>query len=170
MRVSIIAAMAKNRVIGIDNGLPWHLPEDLKHFKETTQGKTIIMGRKTFESMGRALPKRRNIVVSRNPEFEAEGCEVTSSLERALELCRQADDQEVFIIGGHSLFKDGLNIADRLYLTVIDKEFEGDTYFPAYSLDSYNIVRNEQHQQQASEDGKLEKLDFAFVTAERKKK
>lgn len=136
--ISIIVAMAKNRVIGKDNDMPWgRLPIDLRHFKLVTEGNPIIMGRKTYESIGRPLPKRRNIVLSRN-KTEIKGCEVVSSLEEALELVK--NEKEVFIIGGGYLYKEALNIADKLFLTHIDAEFEGDTFFPKYEhLNFYEI-------------------------------
>jgi dihydrofolate reductase len=128
MIISLIVAMAHNRVIGKDNGMPWHLPADLKHFKQITTGKPVIMGRKTFESIGKALPNRRNIVVSRNAEYQAAGCEVVTSLEAALALVKDAP--EICIIGGAQLFEQALPMADRLYMTFIDLQVEGDTFFP----------------------------------------
>ena len=129
MIISMIVARSENGVIGKDNQLPWHLPADLKQFKAITMGHTIIMGRKTFESIGKALPGRRSIVVSRNPEFKAEGAEVVNSLGEGLKACRGED--EVFIIGGASLYQKAfeLNIIQRVYLTVIFADFEGDTFF-----------------------------------------
>ena len=127
-RLSLIVAMDENRLIGSDNGLPWHLPADLAYFKRTTMGKAIVMGRKTFESIGRPLPGRRNIVVSRNPDFRAAGCEVVADIDEALALC--AGDEEVMLIGGASLYLQTLPRADRLYLTLIHHAFDGDTWFP----------------------------------------
>jgi len=128
--ISLVAAMAKNRVIGKDNQMPWHLPADLQHFKNVTMGKPIIMGRKTFESIGRALPGRRNIVITSNPDFSAEGCDSASSFEQALALVAEAE--EVMVIGGGSLYQQTLPLADRLYLTFIALEVDGDTHFPQY--------------------------------------
>ncbi|WP_108306808.1 dihydrofolate reductase [Metalysinibacillus jejuensis] len=128
--ISLIVAHDKNRVIGNDNKMPWHLPGDLQYFKETTMGKPMIMGRKTFESIGRALPGRRNIVISRNKAYEAEGIELASTLEEALRLAGNVE--EVMIIGGEQIFTASLPLADRLYITKIDYAFEGDTYFPSY--------------------------------------
>ena len=136
--ISIIVAMAKNRVIGKDNDMPWgRLPIDLRHFKLVTEGNPIIMGRKTYESIGRPLPNRRNIVLSRQ-DIEIEGCEVVSSLKDAISLL--INEKEIFIIGGGHLYKEALTIADKLFLTHIDAEFDGDTFFPEYEhLDFYEI-------------------------------
>lgn len=124
----MIAAMAENRVIGRDNQLPWHLPADLAHFKRLTLGHTLIMGRRTYESIGRPLPQRRSIVVSRNPTFTAPGVEVASSLDAALQLA--AGDAEVFVIGGAELFRLAWPRAQRLYLTRVHAEVPGDTFLP----------------------------------------
>ena len=125
--LSLIVAMTKNRVIGRDNQMPWHLPADLAWFKKNTLGKPVIMGRKTFQSIGRALPNRKNIVLSRQG-FQADGIEVVSDLSQALALIK--GENEVMIIGGGHLFAETLPIADRLYLTEIDAELQGDTFFP----------------------------------------
>jgi dihydrofolate reductase len=124
--ISIIVAMSKNRVIGNNNTLIWHLPEDLKRFKELTTGNTIVMGRKTYESIGRPLPNRRSIIITRDPDYSVEGCEVVNSLEEALLL----SNSDCFIIGGGEIYRQAIDIADRIYLTLINKEFEGDTSFP----------------------------------------
>jgi dihydrofolate reductase len=127
-RVSLIVAMAKNRVIGANGRLPWHLSSDLKRFKALTMGHHIIMGRKTFESIGRLLPGRTTIVITRNPGWKFEGAVVADSLQRALDLA--SGDSEVFVIGGQEVFREALPLADRIYLTEIDRDFEGDTFFP----------------------------------------
>jgi dihydrofolate reductase len=124
--INIIVAMSKNRVIGDSNTLIWHLPEDLKRFKQLTTGNTIVMGRKTYESIGRPLPNRRSIIITRDLNYFVEDCEVVNSLEEALLL----SNNDCFIIGGGEIYKQSINIADKLYLTLIDKEFEGDTVFP----------------------------------------
>lgn len=124
--IKIIVAMSKNRVIGDSNTLIWHLPEDLKRFKELTTGNTIVMGRKTYESIGKPLPNRRSIIITRDTEYSVDGCEVVNSLEEALLL----SNSNCFIIGGGEIYRQSINIADRIYLTLIDKEFEGDTLFP----------------------------------------
>lgn len=135
--ISLIVAHDKNRVIGHKNRMPWHLPGDLKYFKEKTMGKPIIMGRKTFESIGRPLPGRRNIVITRNRDYEREGIEAASSLDEALKLA--GDAEEIMVIGGEQIFRLALPMADRLYVTQINHTFEGDTYFPEYG-DEWKIV------------------------------
>jgi dihydrofolate reductase len=128
--VSLVAALARNRVIGAGSRLPWYLPEDLRRFKRLTMGAPVIMGRKTHESIGKPLPGRRNIVVTRQPGARWEGCEVAGSLEAAL--AAAGDAPEVFVIGGAELYAAALPRADRLHLTLIDAEYEGDALFPAF--------------------------------------
>jgi dihydrofolate reductase len=128
MPVNLIVAMAKNRVIGIDNKMPWHLPADFAWFKKNTLGHPVIMGRKTFESIGKPLPGRRNIVVSRNREWRADGCDVFISLDAALASCTSSE--EIFVIGGATLYSEALPVADRLYITEVNVALEGDTFFP----------------------------------------
>ncbi len=141
--ISIIAAMARNRVIGKDNDLIWHLPADLKHFKEKTLGKPVIMGRKTFESMEEALPGRTNIVITRQPDYKAPGCLVADSLEHALELV--SGEPEIFIAGGGEIYEQAIPIADRMYITIIEHEFDGDTYFPKFVAGEWEIVEETKH-------------------------
>ena len=129
MILAAIVAFSRNRVIGRDGDMPWHLPEDLKFFKRTTRGKPVIMGRRTFEALGKALPGRRNIVITRNPGFSASDCQRAASLDAALALVDSAE--EAFIIGGGQLYRQALPRLDRLYLTEIDTEIPGDTFFPA---------------------------------------
>jgi len=124
--IQIIAAISKNRVLGKDNKLLWRLSNDLKRFKEITTGHTVVMGRKTFESIGRPLPQRRNIIVSRNEDLVIEGVEVVSSLEEAFLLT----GEDCFVIGGGEIYKQALEFTDKLYLTIVDCEIEGDTFFP----------------------------------------
>lgn len=145
MKVSLIAAMSKNRVIGKDNDLPWHLPKDLKHFKNTTHGHHVIMGRLTYESQGRLLPGRTNIILTRQPDFEVEGAIMASSIEEALDICRKKGEEEAFIIGGQKVFEQSLDIADRIYLTVIDHTFFGDAFFPELE-DRWKEVSSEHHE------------------------
>ena len=128
-KITIIAAMARNRAIGMNGDMPWHLPGELKHFKETTMGKPIVMGRKTWESIGRALPGRQNIVVTTNRAYSAPGCDVAGSLEDAIE---RAVGMEVMIIGGGQLYRQALALADRMILTRVDCEPEADTWFPEW--------------------------------------
>ncbi|KZN47551.1 type 3 dihydrofolate reductase [Pseudoalteromonas luteoviolacea] len=144
MVISMIAAMAKDRVIGEDNKMPWHLPADLQHFKRVTMGKPVIMGRKTFESIGRPLPGRRNIVITRNAEYTAEGIEVASSTEAALAMVDKID--EVMVIGGGNIYEQFLPLCNRLYLTYIDVEVGGDTRFPDHTeVGSWVEVESESH-------------------------
>lgn len=137
--LAMVAAMAKNRVIGKDGGLPWHHPEDLKHFMRVTKGHAIIMGRATYDSVGKPLKDRRNIIVSRDRTLRAEGCEVVDSLERALELARE-HDEEPRIIGGAQLYALALPLATRMWLTYLDEEYEGDTYFPEFDPNEWQEV------------------------------
>jgi dihydrofolate reductase len=143
MRKSLVVAMARNRVIGRDNALPWRLPAELAHFKRVTMGHPIIMGRRTYESIGRPLPGRMNIVVSRNRDFEAPGCTVVDSLEKAYAAAGNA--QEVSIIGGTSLFEAALPTADCLHLTEVEADVEGDTWFPDFDRSRWNQVEIERH-------------------------
>jgi len=139
--LSLIAAMTRDHVIGLDGDMPWHLPADLAHFKRLTSGKPIIMGRKTFDSIGRPLPKRRNIVITRNPDWSNEGVEVAHSLEAAIELTKQED--ETMIIGGATLYNASLSAAHRLYITWIDAKVSGDTHFPNWSESQFSMVSEE---------------------------
>lgn len=137
MKLSLIAAVAKNNIIGNDNKLIWHLPADLKHFKNTTSGHTIIMGRKTFDSIGKPLPNRRNIIVTRNEELEIEGCEIYHTLQDAIDACSK--EGEVFIVGGAEIYRQALHAADKIYLTRIYADFEGDATFPTFSLSEWRL-------------------------------
>jgi len=128
--ISLVCAMANNRVIGKDNKMPWHLPADLKHFKAVTMDKPIVMGRKTYESIGRPLPGRQNVIISRNSEYQVDGCDVVDSIDSALQLL--SSDDEVMIIGGGFLYSQMIELADKLYLTFIDLDVAGDIYFPEY--------------------------------------
>ena len=136
-KITVVAAMARNRAIGLGGAMPWHLPRELKHFKQTTMGKPIVMGRKTWESIGRALPGRQNIVVTRNPEFIAEGCDVVSSLEAAAEA---SAGNEVMVIGGGQLYTQALPFADRMVLTTVECEPEADTWFPDWDESEWRTV------------------------------
>lgn len=145
MRIAMIAAMANNRVIGKDNQMPWHLPADLKHFKKVTLGKPVIMGRKTYQSIGKALPGRRNIVISRQSGALSTDADWVQSIEQALALVQQ--DAEVMIIGGAEIYRQVLPIADRLYITDIDLAVEGDAFFPDYqAAGRWHESAFEQHQ------------------------
>ncbi|MCO6056265.1 dihydrofolate reductase [Pseudomonas sp. MOB-449] len=146
----LIAALAQNRVIGRDNQLPWHLPADLKHFKAMTLGKPIIMGRKTWDSLGRPLPGRLNLVVSRQSDLVLEGAEVLPSLEAAVERAeawaREEDAEELMLIGGAQLYAEGLAAADRLYLTRVELAPEGDAYFPEVSQQDWHLASSIEHE------------------------
>lgn len=162
MMVSLIAAMDKNRAIGIENCLPWHLPADLQHFKKMTLGKPVLMGRNTFESIGKPLPGRLNIVVSRDPRYQAVGCTMASSLDDAL-IKAQGHD-EVMIMGGASFYAQTLAHAQRLYLTFVDTEVQGDAFFPAWEDSEWCEVAREHHL--ADEKNRF---NYDFVTLERVK-
>ena len=139
MLISLIAALARDNVIGRHNLMPWHMPADLRHFKEVTLGKPVVMGRRTFESIGRPLPGRRNVVITRNAAWQVEGVEIASSLDDALALL--SDYAEVMIIGGGQLYAEALPRAHRLYLTHIERDVEGgDTWFPDYSIYQWQKV------------------------------
>ncbi|GDX55444.1 dihydrofolate reductase [Methylophilaceae bacterium] len=158
-KLSIIVAMSSNRVIGVNNSLPWHLSEDLKHFKTLTTGHTIIMGRKTYESIGKPLPNRRNIVISRNLNAFYGGVEVVHSLEDAFSTA--SNDEEVFIIGGSNIYEQSLHLVEHLYITEIKKSFEGDAFFPEIDKSLWTESARETH---TSSDG----LEFSFVSLQRK--
>ena len=147
MRLSLIVAAAKNRVIGNNNQMPWHLPADFAYFKRVTTGHPIIMGRKTFESIGRPLPGRRNIVVSRNPDFHADGVEVVASLDRAISVCKsQQGCEDAFVIGGASLYTEALPRVDRIFLTEVDATPEGDTLFPLLDKNQWREITRERRE------------------------
>lgn len=156
MILSIIVASSENNVIGRDNGLIWHLSADLKRFKMLTTGHAIIMGRKTFESIGKALPNRRNIVISQNPAFHAEGCEVADSIDNALELV--AGESEVFVIGGGTIYNSLWNKADCLYLTLVHTDVAGDTVIPVVTNTEWDEVSREDFQADVKNE-----FDYSFI-------
>lgn len=158
--LSLIAAMAKNRVIGRNNALPWHLPEDLKYFKATTLGKPILMGRKTFDSIGKPLPGRTSVVLTRNPDWYFEGCLAVQSLDAAL--TQLADRDEILVIGGAELYQQTLPRAERLYLTEIDTDFEGDAWFPEFDRSQWQQISRQPHPDNGRGFG------FDFVVYQRK--
>lgn len=141
MKIALIVAIAENNAIGKDNELLWHLPADLKRFKEITTGHCIIMGRKTFESIGKPLPNRTSIIISRNLNYTQEGAHVVHSLNEAFELCK--NEEEVFIIGGGAIYKETIDMADRIYLTKVHQNFEADTFFPTIASEDWRIVKKE---------------------------
>ncbi|ACU03635.1 dihydrofolate reductase [Pedobacter heparinus] len=144
MTVSIVVAIAENNAIGKNNELLWHLPTDLKHFKQLTSGHTIIMGRKTFDSIGKPLPNRRNIVITRSNSLEIPGAEVVNNIDQALALCTA--EKEVFIVGGAEIYRQAMDKTDKIYLTTVHAGFEGDAYFPEIDRKKWEEVDNEPHQ------------------------
>lgn len=148
MTISMIAAMGSNRAIGKNNDIPWHLPDDFQYFKKTTEGHHVIMGRKNYESLPprfRPLPNRPNIVITRREHFDAAGCEVVNSLKEALDIARQNNEPEAFIIGGGEIYQLGLEVADKIYLTEIDSTFDGDTFFPPFNPDEWKETSRIHH-------------------------
>jgi dihydrofolate reductase len=145
--LSIIVAASENNVIGKDNKLLWHLPDDLRHFKRTTKGHHVITGRKTFESQGRPLPGRINIIVTRNKKYKAEGCTIVHSLDEALNSVQ--GDEEPFIIGGEQIYRMALPKVDKIYLTRVHARFEGDTFFPELDESQWQEISREYHEQDA---------------------
>ncbi|HIF52251.1 MAG TPA: type 3 dihydrofolate reductase [Thiotrichaceae bacterium] len=160
MQLSIIVAMDRNRVIGRGDTLPWHISTDLKNFKKITMGNPIIMGRKTHESIGRPLPGRENIILTRDKNYTSEGCTVLHSMDEIFEHCKEVD--EVMITGGSEIYKLSLEQATRLYLTEVHTEIEGDTFFPEFDRSEWREVSREDH----SSDEKNE-FDYSFVLLER---
>jgi dihydrofolate reductase len=168
MKISLIVAMASNRAIGLNGQMPWHLSADLKRFKQITMGSPILMGRKTFEAIGKPLPGRHNLVISRNTDFQAPGCEVFGDMNEALKQC--AGCTEVFVIGGATLYESLLPSADYLYLTKIDKDFAGDTFFPEFNSQDWREIERENIDDDPSVEFsyhflKLERLQKAPPTA-----
>ncbi|MCB0396037.1 MAG: dihydrofolate reductase [Flavobacteriales bacterium] len=161
MELSFIVAVAENNVIGQDNQLPWHLPADLKYFKKITTGHTIIMGRKTYESIGKPLPNRRSVIVTRQTGYEASGCTVVASIAEALDLC--SDEQEVFLIGGAELYSHAMDRADKLYITHIHHTIQGDRYFPEITKNTWKEIERED----CSADEK-NPYDYSFVVYKRR--
>jgi dihydrofolate reductase len=165
VRISLVAAMAENRVIGADNRLPWDLPADLKRFRSLTSGHPIIMGRKTFESIGRVLPGRTNIVVTRNPDYRVHGAVVVASLDAAFDTARgapgaQGEAGECFVIGGAEIYTLALPLADRLYLTEVHATVPGDAYFPEWPEHRFREAERERHEDPSG-------TAFSFVRLDR---
>lgn len=159
--ISIIAAMAENRVIGVNNTLPWRLPADLRHFRRLTTGHHVIMGRRNYESIGKPLPDRTNIVVTRNPRYQAPGCKVRHSLEEALH--DAGNDPEVFVIGGAEIYRQAMDKADRIYLTMVHADISGDTWFPEFDTREWNEISRARH-----EADEKNPYAYSFVTYDRK--
>ena len=160
--LSHIVAAAKNDVIGVNNGLPWNIPEDMKFFRETTKGKCLIMGRKTFESVGHPLPHRLNVVVTRQKDYHPEGAVVFPTLTEAIRHCQSQAEKygsEIFIIGGGEIFRDSMTLVDRIYLTRIHQDFSGDIFYPPVDLKQFELVRQVD---------RSEPLPFSFLTYQRR--
>lgn len=160
MKISFVVAMDKNRIIGANNQLPWNLPADLAHFKRLTLNKPIVMGRKTYESIGRPLPQRRNIIVTRNADYAVEGCEVFTSLDAALGNLK--GEEEVMVIGGGELFAQVLPQASTLYLTIVDAKVDGDVYFPDWNANEWQEVES-----QFNEADEKNPFNYTFLTLKR---
>ncbi|MBK9160989.1 MAG: dihydrofolate reductase [Nitrosomonadales bacterium] len=159
-KISILVAMARNRIIGVNNTLPWRCPEDLKHFKTLTMGHHMIMGRKTFDSIGKPLPGRTTVVVTRNADLAIEGCLMAHSLEHAITAC--AGDEEIFIVGGAQLYAQALPLADTLYITEIQQDVAGDAWFPAFDRSEWRETSRETRRQETPEP-----LEYHFATYRR---
>ena len=172
MKVSAIWAQAKNRVIGKNNDIPWYLPADLKYFKKLTLNHHIIMGRKTYESIGKPLPKRTNIIVTRNPFYIVSNCIVTHSIDEALELAQENGEDEVFIIGGSEIYKQAMPYLDCIYLTQVDKEIDGDTYAPELDETEWELKNQIDHlpdlSSEGTKTGSKNEYAYSFITLERK--
>ena len=153
--------MARNRVIGKNNTLPWRMPADLQHFKAITMGKPVVMGRKTYESIGRPLPGRTNIIISRNIDYHADGCTTLPSLDEAITLLENTHD-ELMIIGGGSFYEQTLPYAERLYLTLLDADIAGDAYFPDFNINEWQETASEAHNADDKND-----YDYRFVTLDK---
>ena len=162
MKISIVVAVAENGVIGKDNQLPWRLSSDLKHFKKLTTGHAVLMGRKTYESIGRPLPKRTNLIVTRNTEYQAAGCEVFTSIEQALEFAQKANETEVFVIGGAQIYQQIMPQVDTVYLTKVKAEVVGDAYFDLSLLDEFKVIDT-----QSLPVGEKDEFAFDIVKMER---
>ena len=163
MKISAIVAVAKNNVIGKDNDIPWYLPADLKYFKKTTLNHHIIMGRNCYESIGKPLPKRTNVILTRNPFYLVSNCYITHSIDEALQVAEDNGDDEAFIIGGAQIYELAMDRCERLYLTEVDLEVEGDVLFPQLNMDEWKLISEEPHKA----DEKNE-YDYVFKIFERK--
>jgi dihydrofolate reductase len=161
MKISICVAMDKNRVIGHKNKMPWHLSADLQYFKDITMGKPILMGRKTFESIGRPLPGRENIIISRNHDYKQQGCQVYHSIEAAIAICK--DSIEIMVIGGASFYQAVLPMASHIYLTQIHDSFAGDTFFPEFDRSQWKEIKR-----QDITDDQTVSFNYSFITLENK--
>ena len=159
--ISIIVAVAQNGVIGCHNKLIWHISEDLKHFKQITTSHPVIMGRKTFESIGKTLPNRENVIITRQNDYVVNGAKVVNSLTEAINLFDKS--QEIFVIGGGEIYNEAIKIADKIYLTEVYRDYDGDTFFPNWDRTQWNIIDRQDFQSGQNYDG-----SFSFIEYERK--
>ena len=162
MKISCIVAVAHNNVIGKDNQIPWHLPADLKYFKKVTLNHHILMGRNCFESIGRPLPKRTNVIITRDMYYTVSNCLITHSIPEALSLAEQNGEEEAFIIGGGEIYKQTMSLWDTLYLTQVDLQVEGDVFFPELNLDHWKLTHQEDHLKDEKNSH-----DYSFMTYEK---
>jgi len=171
MKCALIVAMAENQTIGIDNTLPWHLPNDLKYFKQVTMAKPIIMGRKTYESIGRPLPGRTNIVITRQSDYQAAGIVVVNSLQQALDkaesISADAGHDEVMVIGGAEIYQQALLQADRLYITHVYADVKGDAFFPSVNWNDWQEAQREDHKADPVGEAQKNPYDYSFVVYDR---
>lgn len=162
MLISAIAAVSQNNVIGLNNDLPWHLPADMKFFKHTTMGHAVVMGRKTYEAFGKAYPGRTNIVITHQKDYTLPDAAVVHSLEEAINKAKDIEQHEVFILGGAQIFKQSLSVINRIYLTRIYKDFEGDAFFPTINSGEWKLIKMEPH-----DSDEKNKYEYAFQIWER---
>ena len=162
MKISQIVAISENRAIGKDNDLIWRLPADLKHFKEVTMGHCMLMGRKNFESIGRPLPGRTTIIVTRDTNYKMEGCHVVNSIESGIELAKSLNEQELMVIGGGEIYNQTLSITQKLYLTEVHERFDADTFYPEIDDKDWKLVEEESFQKDEKNP-----FDYTFKTLER---
>lgn len=161
--ISFVVAMDQNRVIGFNNDMPWHLPNDLRHFKNITTGHTIVMGRKTFDSIGRVLPNRKHIVLTRSEQSFPEEVEVVRNTDEILQYAKDHEAEEIFIIGGGELFKQMMPYVDKMYITLIEESFEGDVFFPEFDESEWELIEKEK-----GEKDERNPYNYYFLTYERK--
>jgi len=161
MIISIIVAIGRNKVIGNKNTIPWKLPADMNYFRKMTIGKPVIMGRKTFESIGKPLPERTNIIITRDQNYKAEGCIVVHSVDEAIKAAEGS--KEAMVIGGSQIYKEFLPIANKMYITLIDADFNGDTYFPEYNIEEWEETVYEEHERD-----KDNQYNYTFLILRRK--
>lgn len=162
MKISIIVAVAENNIIGYKNKLPWHLPADLANFKKITTRHHVVMGQRTFESIGKPLPGRKIIILSDEPRYKQKGCKIAHSINEAIQIAKKADEKELIIAGGASIYKQFLSIADKIYLTKIGQRFNGDAYFPKIDRGKWKETSKKTYKK-----GKNNLFDFEFITLQK---